>query len=98
MNIAPQNVSAADSYSYGEVRYAGFRPRAGAMLLDWLLWSLLTVPLLAGYYGPDYWVEAWRGETPFPVYGPLDFWLRFVLGPIVTLLFWHRWGAMFTKG
>jgi predicted GNAT family N-acyltransferase/uncharacterized RDD family membrane protein YckC len=66
--------------------YVGFWPRVLASIIDALLVSALTWPVLFAYYGRGY-----LDRVGFA--GPLDFALSYVLPTIATILFWRYKGA-----
>jgi len=65
-----------------ELEYVGFWARAGAEIIDLLLLSAITLPLLTFYYGDSY----WSGEEF--IKGPLDFLLSYFLPAVITVVFW----------
>lgn len=67
-----------------EFEYAGFWVRAGAALIDTLLLTLVTVPLLISIYGWSYFDEE---STQF-IAGPADFLISWVFPAIAVIFFW----------
>ncbi len=65
-----------------ELVYAGFWIRVGATLIDAVLIALLTLPVLHGIYGADYW------ESEAIVQGPADFLISWVMPALGIILFW----------
>ncbi len=74
----------------GGVRYAGFWRRAGATLIDVLLFSLLTLPLLYLVYGAAYFSPQ-AGTVLFA--GWFDLFINLVLPIGIVVLFWVKSGA-----
>jgi len=62
--------------------YVGFWARAWAWLIDWILFVLLTVPLLYAIYGRVY----FQGKLTDR--GPIDFLNTFVLASVALFFFW----------
>jgi len=68
--------------------YAGFWRRALALLLDSLLFVVLTTPLLYIVYGQEYF--SWSNQnTSLQVYGVMDFLITKVLAAALLVSFWH---------
>ena len=66
-----------------EFEYAGFWIRIWASVIDLLLILLVTIPVLLGFYGSEYFEsDAW-------VQGPLDFELNNIFPAFATILFWR---------
>lgn len=66
----------------GEVRYAGFWIRVVSALIDSALWAAVSLPVLVGVYGWDYF------ENSELVAGTLDLLLSWLLPVAVVILFW----------
>ena len=64
------------------VRNAGFWIRVAASLIDSILLMLVLMPLLAIFYGPDYWM------SDSAIQGPVDFLLSYVAPAVAVILFW----------
>lgn len=64
--------------------YAGFAPRLGATLIDWLLLTLITVPVMFLIYTPE---ELILSEDM--IAGPGDFIISYVFPIVATILFWR---------
>lgn len=67
-------------------RYAGFWIRLWATVIDIVLLTLLTVPLLLSIYGFEYL------DSKSMIRGPMDFLIQWVLPAIAAILFW-RYGS-----
>ncbi|MGH8595736.1 MAG: RDD family protein [Gammaproteobacteria bacterium] len=67
-----------------DLEYVGFWLRVWAATIDTLLVVLICTPLVAWYYGPDYWLS----DDFFFVYGPADFVINWVLPAVAIVLFW----------
>lgn len=65
-----------------ELEYVGFWPRLGATLIDALLISFFTVPLMRMVYGVGYW------DDFALVRGPADAVINWILPAIATVAFW----------
>jgi uncharacterized RDD family membrane protein YckC len=65
-----------------EIVYVGFWPRVWATIIDGLLVSFITYPILFAAYGK----EIFTSEAL--AHGPLDFLLTWVLPIVGTILFW----------
>lgn len=64
--------------------YVGFWPRVGATIIDTIVVTLTTAPLLVSIYGWDYFADA---DQPF-ISGFADFLISWVLPAIAVILFW----------
>ena len=71
--------------------YAGFWLRAWASLIDLVLFSLWTLPLMYWAYGDTIWTETRL------LMGPADFLINWVLPTIAVILFWQRKQATLGK-
>lgn len=69
--------------------FAGFWRRLGAALIDVLLISVITLPILIGIYGMDY----FDYEKTGLIAGPADFLLSYFLPAVATIWFWVRYRA-----
>ncbi|MGH8863074.1 MAG: RDD family protein [Burkholderiales bacterium] len=67
-----------------ELEYVGFWLRVWAAIIDTLLVMLICTPLVAWYYGPDYWLS----EELVLIHGPADIVINWVLPAIAIVLFW----------
>lgn len=65
------------------MEYAGFWVRTWASIIDTILMSLITFPLLISIYGWAYFDE---GKNL--IAGPVDFLISWVLPAIVVVIFW----------
>lgn len=65
-----------------ELEYVGFWPRVGASLIDMVLLSVITIPILVVFYGDSFWLS----DEIF--LGPMDIILSWVFPVVVTILFW----------
>lgn len=81
MSQPPNPADPADDAS--ALEYVGFWARVGATLLDTVLLLVVTVPLLAAFYGWEYFEQ-----TDKLVAGPADFLISWVLPAVAVLLFW----------
>ncbi len=71
-----------DNEEYKEYKYAGFWIRVGASLIDLLLLSMITFPLMFLAYGS----LAWESEGTF--LGAADFLINVTFPLFATVLFW----------
>lgn len=69
------------------LEYAGFWIRFAAVLIDTVLFMVVTVPLLVWIYGWGYYGD---GKM---IAGPADFLISWVAPAIGTVLFWLGWQA-----
>lgn len=70
--------------------YAGFWIRAVAGIIDSLLLTVVTAPILISIYGMDYYADAFDPDVPM-FRGLSDFVVSIVLPAIAVILFWiHR--------
>ena len=67
--------------------YVGFWQRVWASIIDFFLACVLIYPVLTAVYGKAYWTSTKSVE------GPFDFFLRLVVPPIGTVVFWILRGA-----
>lgn len=65
-----------------ELEYVGFWPRVGATLIDTLLVSFFTFPLMRMFYGASYW------DDFALLRGPADAVINWILPAIATVAFW----------
>ena len=65
-----------------DLAYAGFWIRVWASIIDMVLISIITVPILLAIYGTQYF------ESEKIIEGPMDFLLSWVLPTIATITFW----------
>jgi uncharacterized RDD family membrane protein YckC len=72
------------------VRYAGFWRRAGAHLIDSLIYVPLSLVFLFAIYGPDYLVQ---GEEPVLFRGFWDLAINELLPLLLVIVLWRRFGA-----
>lgn len=66
------------------IEYAGFWIRVGAAIIDTLLIMVITLPLLVGIYGWDYFDADITGF----IAGPADVLISWVLPAVAVILFW----------
>ena len=59
-----------------DMEYVGFWPRLGAAIIDAILVSAITLPVLTLIYGSSYWTS-----DKF-IYGPADFIISWILPAI----------------
>lgn len=74
-----------------ELQYVGFWLRAWATLLDLLLFSLWTLPLMYAVYGDALWTD------PQPVMGAADVVINWVLPTVAVITFWRKQQATLGK-
>ena len=67
-----------------DLEYVGFWSRFGAEVIDHILLSIISLPILVAVYGESY---LWSGEFG-EVRGPIDALLTWVFPVVTTLLFW----------
>ena len=67
--------------------YAGFWIRVGAALIDGVIITAITLPVLIGIYGPDYM------ESTKILHGPAEFVISYVFPAVAVILFWMYKGA-----
>jgi uncharacterized RDD family membrane protein YckC len=72
MEIEPMN----------EQEYAGFWIRTGATIIDVILISIITTPILIAIYGSDYFM------SESLMLGAWDFLLSYALPVVATIIFW----------
>ena len=65
-----------------ELEYVGFWARVGASIIDIILVMLITLPILLGIYGSEYFTSEQL------IAGPADFLISWVLPAVATILFW----------
>jgi uncharacterized RDD family membrane protein YckC len=70
-----------------EYEYAGFWVRVGAALIDTILVSFLTIPLVRMIYGSD------DGASALLFRGTADFLISFLLPALAVVAFWVARGA-----
>ena len=68
-------------------RYGGFWIRALALLIDGLLFELVSAPFLLLAYGREYY--DWRTQSSKLVQGPVEVLVGWILPFVVTVLFWR---------
>ena len=87
---APPTAEVADvdplAGSDAEVRYAGFWIRVVAVLIDAILLSVITMPLLWAIYG----IGHFEGEREGMIAGPADFLISWVAPAVASVFFWRR--------
>jgi uncharacterized RDD family membrane protein YckC len=72
-----------------DLEYVGFWLRAGASIVDGILIGLVTIPMVIGIYGAEYFATP---QANF-IAGPADFFISYVLPMIVGVWCWIKWGA-----
>jgi uncharacterized RDD family membrane protein YckC len=72
-------------------RYAGFWIRVWASLIDLVLFSLWTIPLMYLVYGPALWTNQQL------IMGPADVLINWVLPSIAVIVFWQKKQATLGK-
>lgn len=65
-----------------ELQYAGFWVRVGATLVDALLIWIVSIPVLIGIYGWEYF------EATVLILGPADFVISWVFPAVAVITFW----------
>ena len=70
------------AHDTSEPEYVGFWQRVSAALLDTILLTMLTAPLLWWLYGPAYWQDASFDG------GLADLFIGWVLPAVAIMLFW----------
>ena len=68
--------------------YAGFWVRLSASLIDCIILTAITFPILYLTYGDSYWSQS----SPF-IMGNVDILVSWILPVIGTILFWHYWSG-----
>ncbi len=71
------------AHDKSEPEYVGFWLRVSAALLDTILLTMLTAPLVWYLYGPAYWLDASFDG------GLAELFIGWVLPAIAIMLFWH---------
>lgn len=74
-----------------QLQYVGFWLRTWASLIDLLLFSLWTLPLMYAFYGDALWTN------PQPVMGTADVVINWVLPTVAVLTFWRNKQATLGK-
>ena len=69
-----------------DIEYVGFWPRLGAAIIDAILVSIITLPVLTLIYGSSYWTS-----DKF-IYGPADFIISWILPAIACVWLWVATG------
>ena len=75
--------------SVDKYEYAGFWVRVVASVIDVLLLTVVTAPILISIYGVDYYSDAFEPDAPV-FRGPADFVVSIVLPATAVILFWIR--------
>ena len=65
-----------------DLKYAGFWIRVWASIIDTVLISIITIPILLAIYGTQYF------ESENIIEGPMDFLISWVLPAIAVITFW----------
>lgn len=73
------------------LEYVGFWLRAWASLIDLLLFSLWTLPLMYVIYGDTLWTD------PQPIMGTADIVINWVLPTVAVIVFWRNKQATLGK-
>ena len=86
-------INFSDSSHPVALEYAGFGPRLLAMILDGILITLLSAPILVSLYGsaspdPSELPEAFS-EAALYVRGPGEFFFKWIFPGIFTIALWH---------
>jgi len=68
--------------------YAGFWVRLGASLIDCIILTAITLPILYLTYGDSYWSQS----SPL-IMGNVDILVSWILPVIGTILLWHYWSG-----
>ncbi len=84
---APQSEIVAPPPTGAPLEFAGFWIRFGAVIVDGLILTAITMPLLFLAYGS----EAWEGERM--IKGPFDFLISYIFPFFWVILFWAKAGA-----
>ena len=75
---------------FDDRKYAGFWIRTVAAIIDSLLVTIVTAPILIPIYGVRYYTELFDPDAPV-FKGPADFVVSVVLPAVIAILFWiHR--------
>ncbi|RQW81728.1 MAG: RDD family protein [Methylococcus sp.] len=82
---------AAESEPVAGFRYAGFWIRVWASLIDLVLFSLWTIPLMYLVYGPALWTNQQL------IMGPADVLINWVLPSIAVIVLWKKRQATMGK-
>lgn len=67
------------------IRYASFWARVVAVIIDMLIWMIISLPLLYLVYGETYFMQ--DINSPF-IEGPADVIVNWILPIIIVLIFW----------
>lgn len=67
-----------------QLEYAGFWARAGACIVDGILFTLVSLPVLMMIYGTGYF------SSDELIQGPADLAINFFLPAILTVVLWRR--------
>jgi uncharacterized RDD family membrane protein YckC len=70
----------------GEIEYVGFWPRVGASIIDGILLSIVSAPLLIWIYGWGYFTDA---DGPL-IHGTADILISHVFPAVAVIFFWLR--------
>ncbi len=65
------------------IEYIGFWKRTAASIIDSILITLVTAPILIQLYGVEYF------QSTQPIYGPGDLLLNYLFPAIAVVIFWH---------
>lgn len=87
--LQDNNKPTTTTMTSSQYSFAGFWRRLGAALIDGLLISVITLPILIGIYGMDY----FDYEKTGLIAGPADFLLSYFLPAVATIWFWVRYRA-----
>ena len=87
----PASPGEAGTLSIDGFRYAGFWIRVWASLIDLVLFSLWTIPLMYLVYGPALW------SNQQLILGPADVLINWVLPSIAVIVFWQKKQATLGK-
>lgn len=88
---SPQaNLSHDALYSNKRQKYAGFWPRAIAMIADSILWTMIALPLLYLIYGESYFSSSYSFLEPQEIItGPFDLLINWVIPILLVIAFWY---------
>lgn len=71
-----------------DLAYAGFWIRVWAFIIDMVLISIISIPILSAIYGTQYFESERIFESEKIIEGPMDFLISWVLPTIAIITFW----------
>lgn len=81
---AKQPFSKEDPMDVERAKYVGFWPRVGATVIDGIILSIISAPLLIALYGTEYFTDP---DGPV-IAGMGDLLISYVLPAVAVILFW----------